>query len=84
MIKTTILKSNSGKCSLWDTDVSVCGWYKETSDDVWEFLRAECPIIENAKLPLYEQNPKYKLMFCKDKYSCPLYSQFQPKITKDI
>ena len=31
------------------------------------------PIIQNAKLPIYKQKQEYKLMFCKDKFSCPLY-----------
>lgn len=84
MVTTSILKSNNGECPLWAVDVSVCGWYRETEGGIWQFLRAECPIIENAKLPLHKQDPRYKLMFCKDKFSCPLYSQFQPKITKGI
>lgn len=84
MATTTILKTNSGKCPLWDVDVSVCGWYQKAADSAWEFLVAECPIIENAKLPRYEQKQEYELMFCKDRFSCPLYTEFQPKITKYI
>ncbi len=80
----TILKANSGKCPLWNVDVSVSGWYGEKEPDKWSFLRAECPIIQNSKLPLWKQEQRYKLMFCKDKFSCPLYTQFQPSITKDI
>lgn len=84
MVTTSILKSNNGRCPLWDVDVSVCGWYKEAGRGVWEFLRAECPIIENAKLPRHEQKQEYELMFCNDRSSCPLYTEFQPKITRDI
>ena len=84
MIMTTILRSNSGECPLWGVAVSVRGWDEEKEKNVWSFLRAECPIIENAKLPLYKQKQEYKLMFCKDAFSCPLYTEFQPKITKDI
>lgn len=84
MVTETILKLNSGKCPLWDVDVSVCGWYKEIADGEWEFLRAECPIIENSKLPRHEQEQKYELMFCNDRLRCPLYQEFQPRITKDI
>lgn len=84
MVTTSILKSNNGECPLWGVDVSVCGWYRETKSGMWEFLRAECPIIENSQLPRYEQKQEYELMFCKDRFSCPLYTEFQPKITKDI
>lgn len=49
MATTTILRSNNGKCPLWDVDVSVCGWYREAVSGVWEFLRAECPIIVPAR-----------------------------------
>lgn len=84
MITTSILKSNNGECPLWSVEVSVFGWYRKENGSLWRFLRSECPIIENAQLPLHKQNPKYKLMFCKDRYSCPLYKEFQPEITKDI
>ena len=59
MIMTTILRSNSGECPLWGVAVSVRGWYEEKEKNVWSFLRAECPIIENAKLPLYKQKQEY-------------------------
>ena len=84
MAIVTILKSNNGKCPLWSVNVSVYGWYRETEDGVWEFLRSECPIIENSKLPRHEQKQEYELMRCKDHFRCPLYTEFQPKITKDI
>lgn len=83
MITTTIGSVNHGKCPYWGVDVSVRGWYGEKQPGKWEFLRAECPIIENFKLPLYKQNPEYKLMRCKDEFYCPLYTQFQPSITQD-
>lgn len=75
---TSILKVNSGECPLWNVDVSVCGWYKEMEVGEWEFLRAECPIIENSKLALWKQEQCYKGMFCDNKFSCLLYTQFQP------
>ena len=84
MTTVSILKANHGKCPLWGVEVSVKGWYREVVDGVWEFLRAECPIIENAKLPRHEQKQSYELMFCKGHFPCPLYQEFQPKITKDI
>ncbi len=79
----TTFKSNFGECPLWDVDVAVRCWYGEKEPGVWSFLRAECPIIENSKRPLHEQEQQYKLMFCKDKFSCPLYTGFQPTITPD-
>ena len=84
MVTTSILKSNNGECPLWGVDVSVCGWYRKSEDGTWEFLRAECPIIENSKLPRHEQKQEYELMFCNDRFNCPLYKEFQPKIAKDI
>lgn len=83
MINTTIGAVNHGKCPYWDIDVSVFGWYGEKQSGKWEFLRAECPIVENAKRPMHEQIPEYKLMYCKDKFACPLYTRFQPSTTLD-
>ena len=65
----TTSKANCGKCPIWGVDVSVSCWYGEKGNGVWSFLRAECPIIENSKLPLHKQDRRYKLMFCKDKFS---------------
>lgn len=78
------MRANSGKCPCWDVDVCVSGLYGERPDGSWTFLRAKCPIIENSKLPHYEQSPEYKYMGCKSPRECPLYSQFQPLITSDI
>ena len=77
------LRENCGECPLWGVLVSVPGIYVKIDDSHWKFRRAECPIIQNAKLPIYKQKQEYKLMFCKDKFSCPLYTQFQPSITLD-
>ena len=77
------LRANSGECPLWAVSVTVRGVYGLREDGSWTFLRAECPIIKNARLPIYEQEQQYKLMFCKDEFSCPLYTQFQPSITSD-
>lgn len=84
MVYKTILKSNQGKCPIWGVDVSILGWYKEANPETWDFANAECPIIENSKLPRYEQKQEYELMSCPDPSSCPLYTEFQPRITKDI
>ena len=84
MVTKSILRSNNGKCPLWGVDVSVCGWYRETEDGTWVFLRAECPIIENSKLPRHAHEQKYELMFCNDRSTCPLYKEFQPRITEAI
>ena len=82
MVTTSILRSNNGKCPLWNVDVAVRGWYRETEDGAWVFLRAECPIIENSKLPRHEQQQKYELMYCNSCSTCHLYQEFQPRITK--
>ena len=80
----TIMQTNSGECPCWNVRVSVHGYYGERSDCTWTFLRAKCPIVENSKLPIYEQSPKYKYMVCDDPRNCPLYTEFQPLITSDI
>lgn len=77
------LKSNSGKCPKWDVSVSVSGLYRQEDRTEWSFVRAECPIIQNSNLPVYDQDPKYKFMSCTDYASCPLYTQFQPSTTSD-
>lgn len=78
------LCANSGDCPLWGVSVSVMGMYGLRPDGRWGFLRAECPIIKNSALPAYDQEERYKYMRCQDKFSCPLYTQFQPSITPDI
>ena len=83
MIVST-LKVNSGKCPVWGVDVAVHGIYRRGGGDDWYFLRAECPIIENSKLPRWKQNPDYAWMSCKNQQDCPLYRSFQPKTTYDI
>lgn len=80
----SVMQINSGKCPYWDVDVSVQGIYGERSDGSWTFLRAKCPIIENERLPIYEQCPEYKYMKCPDHHSCDLYRRFQPLATSDI
>lgn len=76
-------KNNCGKCPFWGVNVCVRGYYSEREDGSWTFLRAECPIVENSKLPVYDQSEEFKYMRCNDPYSCPLYTQFQPSITSD-
>lgn len=75
------LKSNNGICPCWGVPVCVSGLYKQFGNESWSFARAECPIIQNSKLPVYDQEPKYKYMKCPDPHACPLYTQFQPVIT---
>jgi hypothetical protein len=82
MMLKSVLKVNSGECPLWSVNVSVLGWYKEMKENEWEFLHAECPIIENSKLAEWKQKQIYKGMFCKDRFSCPLYTQFQYSIIR--
>ena len=80
----TTLKANSGICPCWKVPVVVHGWYKFHAENEWKFWKADCDIIENSKLPRYEQKQEYEMMSCPDPYSCPLYTEFQPMITKDI
>lgn len=75
------LKSNNGICPCWGVTVSISGLYKQLENGTWSFTRAECPIIQNSKLPVYDQESKYKYMKCPDPHACPLYTQFQPVIT---
>lgn len=83
-MEVTVLRTNSGECPRWGVRVSVRGWYGKQEDGSWRFLRAECPIIENAKKPRYEQDAEYRMMRCQDRYSCPFYTEFQPSTTSDI
>lgn len=81
---TSILKVNTGVCPYWDIEVAVSGIYKQICTDSWQFLHAECPIIENSKLPRYKQLQKYELMYCPDSPHCPLYTEFQPLVINAI
>lgn len=84
MAYKSTLKSNHGKCPVWGVDVSVVGWYREIDPTTWDFVNAECPIIENSKLPRCDQRQEYELMSCPAPSACPLYTEFQPRITKGI
>lgn len=81
---TSILNANTGICPYWNVEVSISGWYKQVCNDTWQFFRAECPIIENSKLPRDEQIQKYELMYCPENTHCPLYTAFQPLVTNTI
>ena len=81
MVMVSCMQANHGECQYWGIPVSVMGMYMEREDHSWSFICAECPIIRNSKLPIYEQDERYKYMFCKDPRSCPLYTQFQSSIT---
>ncbi len=82
MIYTSTLDAHSGKCPHCGVDVTVIGWYREREPGVWTFLRAECPIIENSKLPYSKQSEQYKYLRCKGIEGCPLYIGFRSKITQ--
>lgn len=78
----SVLRANNGACPRWNVPVCVRGTCREDTDGNWQFLRAECPIIQNEKLPVSEQEPRYKLMRCHWWADCPLM-KFQPSITSD-
>ena len=80
----SVLSANNGSCPVWRVPVSVRGWYRLDNDGHYRFLRAECPIIENSKLPLQEQPEEYRAMFCRQPRDCTLYCGFQPVTTSDI
>lgn len=80
----SVLSANNGSCPVWRVPVSVRGWYRLDNDGHYRFLRAECLIIENSKLPLHKQTEKYLAMFCREWRTCPLYKEFQPETTADM
>ena len=82
VIYTTL--ANYGTCPCWKIPVTVIGKYREKPDGTWSFYQAQCPIIENSKLPRYEQDPNMRMMACRDRANCPLYNGFQPSVTEII
>lgn len=80
IIYTTL--ANSGICPYWEIPVTIIGKYREQSDGTWSFYQAQCPIIENSKLPYSEQEPTIRGMRCPDCYKCPLYTEFQSSVTE--
>lgn len=84
MAWSDIKQANSGKCPHCGVEVTVLGWYRERPNGTWVFSRAECPIIENSRLPVWEQCERYKYLRCLGQIDCSLYSAFQPTITPDI
>lgn len=80
---TTIIRKN-GVCPKWKVQVSIAGKYmfSETPGEeyVARYMCALCPIIENSRLKLHEQYPKYKLMRCDDESACPLMRDFPERV----
>lgn len=78
MFTTTIGKS--GICPKWKVQVTISGKYalsdKPGEEYIGRYMLARCPIIENSRLPLHEQDPKYKLMRCSNESTCPLMNGF--------
>lgn len=76
----TTIVSKSGICPKWKVQVSVAGKYAFSEnlgeEHLARFMYATCPIVENSRLPLHKQDPKYKLMRCSDESSCPLMEGF--------
>lgn len=70
------LKTNKGICPKWGIHVGVVGMYKKIDDNNWKFVRAECPIVKNGKLPFEKQKHELRLLRCNEPFSCPLYTEF--------
>lgn len=66
-MESTII-SKTVICPIYNISITLSGKYRFTDNPNNEyelnFLHATCPIIENAKLPIYNQSEQYKYMIC--------------------
>lgn len=80
---TTIICRN-GICPKWKVAVSISGKYRLSENPgeeyIGRYMLAQCPIVENSRLPLHKQDPKYKLMRCSDESTCPLMNGFPERV----
>lgn len=81
-LSTTI--SKTVKCPVYEINVTLSGkyYFSDNPDNPYEvhFSHATCPIIENAKLPIYEQKDEYKYTKCTHQNKrCELLDDF-PRI----
>lgn len=76
---TTIISKN-GICPKWKVPVSIAGKYvlSESPGEEYtaRYMCAICPIVQNSRLKVHEQDPRYKLMRCDDESTCPLMNGF--------
>ena len=81
MSKYTIL-GKSVLCPLINQTInlSVKYYFDDVDNDTLHFGTATCPIVENSKLPPYEQDEEYKYLRCLNSKSCKLLSQFPQKL----
>lgn len=81
---TTIGKTVT--CPCFNEQVTLTGKYSITDNSLnpyeAKFCYATCPIVENSKLPSYEQNEDYKYLRCINKDGkCKLLSDFPSTIS---
>lgn len=80
---TTIIRKN-GVCPKWKVPVSIDGKYAFSENPGEEYMArymcAACPIVENSRLKVHEQNSKYKLMRCNEESACPLMHDFPERV----
>lgn len=71
----------TGFCPHIKATVTLSGKYKEIDDTTFEFALFTCPIVENAKLPPYEQSEDFKyLPPCSNPNECPIAGQFKRRV----
>ena len=73
------------KCPYWNETVTLTGYYKiQDSTPELIFHRSTCPIIENSKLPVNQQNKNYLLMRCPYQIGCHFLNEFKEVVIPDV
>ena len=74
-------KSKSFYCSHIDMNVTLTGSYRISEhENEAHFLYADCSIVENSKLPIYEQSESIKYLRCPLDKPCDLSAHFDDVI----
>lgn len=67
-----------GQCPSWKKDVCISGKYiLNESANKGKFLKAECPILEDLRLPYHKRKLVYReIPYCHNSDKCDLLKDF--------
>lgn len=79
---TTVGKLHT--CPMWNISLTITGKYYFFDEDnpyIAKYVSCKCPILENLRRPVHEQNKEYSLFrFCKMEQECLHNIEFKAQI----
>lgn len=76
--------NRNGQCPSWQIDVCISGKYVINEEtDTGSFISAECPIVQQLKLPMHKRDLKCReIPFCNKEGQCQLLKSFPANINR--